>query len=138
MERDATTSWATIPIRTCYNYQEPHEKKYGCQCEGYEEFAGFVPYTTVNGTRQCSRSMLTTYTTTNPYPYTTTMSNGAIVAYSTTMDLGYGASVPSGAHTTISAGSSYTLQIGTTKSVPVGYLSADSQVSNLFVSCSIS
>ena len=142
MERDTSTVTSTIPIRTCYNYQEPSEDKRGCQCEGFEDmdfnaWGGFVPQP--SGQPCSAISQVTSVTTSDAYPFTSTLINDAVLAYATTIEgIGFGAQVGAGANSTILAGSSFSLQIGASTSVQVGSMTEASQISSLYVSSSIS
>jgi hypothetical protein len=82
-ERDALV---TLSVSSCYNYVGPAtDGKNGCECPGFE---GVLPLTTVTDGGSTSigcsaySTVVTISTTANPYPYTSTYTNSAIVAVS--------------------------------------------------------
>ncbi|KAK4549853.1 hypothetical protein LTR36_005154 [Oleoguttula mirabilis] len=73
----------------------------------------------------------------DPYIFTTTLTNDAIVAYATTTYYVTGADpIGAGDSTTLQAGSSVTLQMAATSSVNIGVMTDIAQVSALYTSVS--
>ncbi|KAK5742460.1 hypothetical protein LTR17_003262 [Elasticomyces elasticus] len=99
----------------------------GCECAGYDTILPFL--TNVADSASCSyTTFVADKTTANPYPYTTTLANDAIVAY---------ASYPTnGDSTTLQAGTTLTLQMGATSSVNIGVVSDAAAVNALYTAIS--
>lgn len=129
--RDGGVIMTTIPVSKCYNYVDQTRNTQGCECEGYD---GILPY--IGSTFGCSRTAVTSAVeaSPNPYPFTTTLTNDAVIAYATSWQPYTSVFIGTGANSTIHAGSSVSLQMNPTKSVNVGYMTESSQVSSLYVS----
>jgi hypothetical protein len=131
---------STISVSGCVNYAAPDEGIGNvCTCSGYDSFLPIATFTTTtNGSTSTSvgcADYSVVYdepTSTNPYPYTITYSNSAVVAWATTDGYGVGASVGAGASTIIKNGKSLTMEIDSASSINVGTLTG----SALFTSVS--
>jgi len=121
-------------VSSCITFQDPDNNQSGCECTGID---GILPYITgVDSASSCSYTDVVTLTSAaNPWMFTTTLGNDAIVLYATTT-IYPGGDTPSGAgdSTTSQAGSSVTLQMAPTSSVNVGVMTDSAQPSALYVS----
>lgn len=122
--RDSLT---TISVSSCYNYADPDQGGGdGCECPGYG--GGLLPLLTTmlagnSTTVGCDYSTIVTVSSsTNPFPYTSTYPNSAIVAYANTQGYPDGGWVGAGDSTTIKAGTQISMELNPTASVNVGTL----------------
>ncbi|KAJ5591598.1 uncharacterized protein N7459_001967 [Penicillium hispanicum] len=113
--RDGGVIMTTIPVSKCYNYVDQTRNTKGCD------------RTAVTSAVEASP---------NPYPFTTTLTNDAVVAYATSWQPYPSVFIGTGDSSTIHAGSSVSLQMNPTKSVNVGYMTESSQVSSLYTAIS--
>ncbi|KAK4495930.1 hypothetical protein PRZ48_013198 [Zasmidium cellare] len=122
----------TITFSTCTQTEDPDQDISGCVCSGFTEVFSWSV---------CSLGTLVTdvATATNPYIFSTTLPNNAIVAYETTTHYGGVTDGPpdgAGASTTIQAGTQLTVQMDPTSSVNVGWRTAAAEQSALYTAVS--
>ncbi|KAK4546996.1 hypothetical protein LTR36_001216 [Oleoguttula mirabilis] len=129
----------TVTVSNCYNYEDPTAygdvPRSGCQCDGYDSV---VPYSSATTLQTASNGSVATVTssgcpagastfvvissTVNPYPFTSTFSNSAVVAWATTAGLPDGAWMGAGDSTTIKDGKQLSLELNPSASQNVGTL----------------